>query len=149
MAPTGERARGAIVFFNRPMAPTAVDAFSAYGAAAPQRTQGAVPSGQAAAEVERTIAPVQLTGEAEPRWERRRRVREQEEPEVEPAAASRVLREKEEASTTAAKTTSVAAAAAPAPPNNSAVIQSERVGQDLEAVPKRGQRGLDEGNPFR
>ncbi len=43
----GERARGAIVFFGRPMAPTAVDAFAAYRDAVPQRTQGALRAARA------------------------------------------------------------------------------------------------------
>ncbi len=43
----GERARDAIVFFCRPMERTSVDAFAAYGAAVPQRTQGAVRAARA------------------------------------------------------------------------------------------------------
>jgi carboxypeptidase Q len=37
-----DEARGRIVFFNRPMDPSNLDTFSAYGAAADQRVQGAV-----------------------------------------------------------------------------------------------------------
>ncbi|MBK7641915.1 MAG: M28 family peptidase [Planctomycetes bacterium] len=38
----GERARGAIVLFNRPMDPTNLDPFDAYGKAVDQRSRGAV-----------------------------------------------------------------------------------------------------------
>lgn len=38
----GERARGKIIFFNRPMDPTRLDSFDAYGGAVDQRSRGAV-----------------------------------------------------------------------------------------------------------
>ncbi len=38
----GEKARGKIIFFNRPLDPALLNTFSAYGQAANQRTQGAV-----------------------------------------------------------------------------------------------------------
>jgi len=38
----GDRARGSIVFFNRPMDPSKLQTFSAYGAAVDQRSRGAV-----------------------------------------------------------------------------------------------------------
>ena len=41
LAALGERARGRIVFFNRPMDPALLDTFAAYGGAVDQRTRGA------------------------------------------------------------------------------------------------------------
>jgi hypothetical protein len=41
-AALGERARGAIVFYNRPMDPTTLDTFRGYGGAVDQRSRGAV-----------------------------------------------------------------------------------------------------------
>ncbi|NOR14786.1 MAG: M20/M25/M40 family metallo-hydrolase [Candidatus Aminicenantes bacterium] len=38
----GDKARGKIIFFNRPLDPSLINTFSAYGQAASQRTQGAV-----------------------------------------------------------------------------------------------------------
>ena len=43
----GEKARDRIIFFNRPMDPTHVDTFEAYGEAADQRVSGAVEAGKA------------------------------------------------------------------------------------------------------
>jgi len=45
----GERARGTIVLFNRPMDPTLADPFAAYGAAVEQRSRGAVEAARAGA----------------------------------------------------------------------------------------------------
>lgn len=45
----GESARGAIVLFNRPMDPSAVDPFEAYGRAVDQRSRGAVEAARAGA----------------------------------------------------------------------------------------------------
>jgi hypothetical protein len=43
----GEKARGKIIFFNRPMDPTLIDTFQAYGEAAEQRVLGAVEAAKA------------------------------------------------------------------------------------------------------
>jgi len=43
----GDKARGKIIFFNRPMDPTRVDTFRAYGEAADQRVNGAVAAAKA------------------------------------------------------------------------------------------------------
>ncbi|OGD34875.1 MAG: hypothetical protein A2V45_03415 [Candidatus Aminicenantes bacterium RBG_19FT_COMBO_58_17] len=43
----GAKARGKIVFFNRPMDPTRIDTFQAYGEAAEQRVSGAVEAAKA------------------------------------------------------------------------------------------------------
>jgi len=43
----GEKARGKIIFFNRPMDPTCIDTFQAYGKAAEQRVLGAVEAAKA------------------------------------------------------------------------------------------------------
>jgi carboxypeptidase Q len=43
----GEKARGKIVFFNRPMDPTLIDTFRSYGGAADQRVRGAVEAAKA------------------------------------------------------------------------------------------------------
>ncbi|MCJ7679808.1 MAG: M20/M25/M40 family metallo-hydrolase [Candidatus Aminicenantes bacterium] len=45
----GAAAKGAIIFFNRPMDPTLPDTFSAYGGAADQRVRGAVEGARAGA----------------------------------------------------------------------------------------------------
>lgn len=45
----GDSAKGKIIFFNRPMDPARLDTFSAYGAAADQRVQGAVEGAKAGA----------------------------------------------------------------------------------------------------
>jgi hypothetical protein len=45
----GEKARGKVVFFNRPLDPTLLNTFSAYGQAANQRTQGANEASRAGA----------------------------------------------------------------------------------------------------
>jgi carboxypeptidase Q len=43
----GEEARGRIIFFNRPMDPTQIETFRAYGQAADQRVEGAVEAAKA------------------------------------------------------------------------------------------------------
>ena len=43
----GDKARGKIIFFNRPMDPTRIDTFQAYGEAAEQRVLGAVEAAKA------------------------------------------------------------------------------------------------------
>ncbi len=49
VARLGERARGAIIFFNRPMNRTLANTFEAYGAAVDQRVGGAAAAGQVGA----------------------------------------------------------------------------------------------------
>ena len=49
LAAAGERAKGAIVLFNRPMDPTRLDPFEAYGGAVDQRSRGAIEAAKAGA----------------------------------------------------------------------------------------------------
>jgi len=44
---SGDKARGKIIFFNRPMDPTRIDTFQAYGEAVEQRTRGAAEAAKA------------------------------------------------------------------------------------------------------
>jgi Zn-dependent M28 family amino/carboxypeptidase len=45
----GDRARGAIIFYNRPMDPTSLNTFHGYGAAVDQRSRGAIEAARAGA----------------------------------------------------------------------------------------------------
>jgi carboxypeptidase Q len=49
LAAAGQRAKGAIVLFNRPMDPTRLDPFEAYGGAVDQRSRGAIEAAKAGA----------------------------------------------------------------------------------------------------
>jgi Protein kinase domain len=98
--------------------------------------------------VERTIEPVKVVADAEPR-ERRRRERDVIEPAPEKEAPENVARNAVTASESAP--TAVRASAtqnAAVPPGTAPVIRSPHVGQDLNAGPQRNLRDLDEANPF-
>jgi hypothetical protein len=98
--------------------------------------------------VERTIEPVKVVAEAEPR-ERRRRERDVTEPATEketPESTSRSAVTTSESAPTGVRASTTQNTVVP--PGTAPVIRSPHVGQDLNAGPQRNLRDLDEANPF-
>lgn len=125
-----------------PKQPEPVPEAAAKPAAAQRPTVEVVPN------VERTIEPVKVVAEAEPR-ERRRRERDVTEPATEketPESTSRSAVTTGESAPTGVRASATQNTVVP--PGTAPVIRSPHVGQDLNAGPQRNLRDLDEANPF-